>query len=122
MFTEDSPAKDYFLSMLRHLLLIREEGPQLAYHPRLLDSVISDIVMDGKLATAEQRIGHSVQQPIAQLNESDRLQVAENEAADTRAQALRLKLEKEALKEETSQGFDGLVGQSKGKDLILSNN
>ena len=112
---EGSSAKDYFLSMMRHLLLIREEGPQLAYHYRLLDSVVSDIVMDGKLATAEHRIGHSVQRLIAQWNESDRLQVAEAEAAETRALALRLKLEKEALEEEISQGHDGLVGQLKDK-------
>ncbi|KAH0830475.1 hypothetical protein J3R83DRAFT_1923 [Lanmaoa asiatica] len=112
---EGSRAKDYFLSMMRHLLLIREEGPQLAYHYRLLDSVVSDIVMDGKLATAEQRIGHSVQRLIAQLNESDRLQVAETEAAEIRAHALRLKLEKETLEEEISQGLDGLVGELKDK-------
>lgn len=111
--TEGTRAEDYFLSIMRHLLLIREEGPQLAYHYQLLDSVISDIVMDGKLATAEQRIGHSVQQLIAQLNEVDRLQVAESEAAETRAMALRLKLEKEALEEEMSQGLDGLVGRLK---------
>lgn len=112
---EGSRAKDYFLSIMRHLLLIREEGPQLAYHYRLLDSVVADIVMDGKLATAEQRIGHSVQRLIAQLNESDRLQVAEAEAAEIRAHALRLKLEKETLEEEISQGLDGLVGQLKDK-------
>lgn len=112
---EGSRAKDYFLSIMRHLLLIREEGPQLAYYYRLLDSVVSDIVMDGKLATAEQRIGNSVQRLIAQLIESDRLQMAETEAAETRALALRLKLEKEALEEEISQGLDGLVGQLKDK-------
>ncbi|KAG9318370.1 armadillo-type protein [Chiua virens] len=113
--TEGSRAKDYFLSMMRHLLLIREEGPQLAYHYRLLDSVVMDVVMDAKLGTAEQRIGHSVQRLIAQMIESDRLQVAETEAAETRALALRLKLEKEALEEEISQGLDGLVGQLKDK-------
>lgn len=112
---EGSRAKDYFLSMMRHLLLIREEGPQLAYHYRLLDSVVSDVVMDGKLATAEQRIGHSVQRLIAQLNESDRLEAAETEAAEIRAHALRLKIEKETLEEEISQGLDGLVGQLKDK-------
>ncbi|KIJ69530.1 hypothetical protein HYDPIDRAFT_106175 [Hydnomerulius pinastri MD-312] len=114
--TSASPrAQDYFLSMMRHLLLIREEGPQLAYHYQLLDSVVTDIVMDGKLATAEQRLGHSVQRLIAQLNEADRSQAAEDEASEVRAQALRLKLEKEALEEEISQGLDGLVGQLKDK-------
>ena len=112
---EGSRAKDYFLSMMRHLLLIREEGPQLAYHYQLLDSLVSDVVMDGKLATAERRLGHSVQRIIAQLNESDRLEMAEAEMSQARAQALRLKLEKEALEEEISQGLDGLVGQLKDK-------
>jgi cytokinesis protein len=113
--TEGSRAKDYFLSIMRHLLLLREEGPQLAYHYRLLDSLVSDIVMDGKLATAEHRLGHSVQRLIAQMNEVDRSQAAEDEAAEARAQALRLKLEKEVLEEEISQGLDGLVGQLKDK-------
>ncbi|KAI6038969.1 hypothetical protein EDC04DRAFT_3112644 [Pisolithus marmoratus] len=110
-----SRAEDYFLSILRHLLLIREGDSQLVYYYRLLDLLVTDVVMDHKLGSAEQRLGHSVRKLIAQLNEVDRLRMAEDDAVKARSQALHLKLEKETLEEEISQGFDGLVGQLKEK-------
>jgi cytokinesis protein len=113
--TSDSKARDYFLSMMQHLLLIREEGSGLVHYYQLIDSIVSDVVLDKKLAGAEQRIGHSVERIIAQFNEADRFQTVEDEATEARAMALRLKLEKEALEEEIAQGTDGLVGQLKRK-------
>lgn len=113
--TGDSRARDYFLSMMQHLLLIREEGPGLVHYYQLIDSIVSDVVLDKKLAGAEQRIGHSVERIIAQFNEADRFQTVEDEANEARALALKLQLEKEALEEEISQGIDGLVGQLKRK-------
>lgn len=110
---QDSKAKDHFLSMMQHLLLIREEGPPMVHYYQLLDSLVTDVVMDKKLAGAEVRFGHSVERIIAQFNESDRYQGAEEDANLARAEALRLKLEKEALEDEISQGQDGLVGNLK---------
>ncbi len=110
---QESKARDYFLSMMQHLLLIREEGPPMVHYYQLLDSLVTDVVMDKKLAGAEQRFGHSVERIIAQFNEADRYQTVEDEANKARAEALRLKLEKEALEDEISQGHDGLVGQLK---------
>lgn len=112
---EETKAKDYFLSMMQHLLLIREEGPQMVHYYQLIDSIITDVVLDKKLAGAEQRLGHSVDRIIAQFNEADRYQSIENDAAQARAHALRLKLEKESLEEEIAQGQEGLVGQLKEK-------
>jgi cytokinesis protein len=117
--TGDSKAKDYFLSMMQHLLLIREEGPDLVHYYQLFDSIVSDIVLDKKLAGAEQRLGHSVERIIAQFNEVDRLQAIEDEAKEARALALQLKLEKEVLEEELSQGAEGLLGQLKAKVAYL---
>ncbi|KAH7908026.1 armadillo-type protein [Hygrophoropsis aurantiaca] len=113
--TDNSRAKDYFLSILQHLLLIGAEGPEMVKYYQLLDSIVTDVVMDNKLAGAERRIGNSVQQLIGQLNEAERYQLAIDDAAEARAQALRLKLEKEALEEEVGQGYGGLVGQLKEK-------
>jgi cytokinesis protein len=113
--TEDTKARDYFLSMMQHLLLIREEGPAMVHYYQLIDSIITDVVLDKKLSGAEQRLGHSVERIIAQFNEADRYQAAENEAAEARTQLLRLRLEKELLEEEIAQGHDGLVGQLKEK-------
>ncbi|PPQ66836.1 hypothetical protein CVT26_009615, partial [Gymnopilus dilepis] len=111
--TQGTRARSYFLSMMQHLLLIREEGQAMVHYYQLLDSIVTDVVLDKKLAGAEQRMGHSVERIIAQFNEADRYQAAEDEAAEARALAVRLKLEKEALEEEISQGQDGLVGKLK---------
>ncbi|KAJ3511148.1 hypothetical protein NLJ89_g4273 [Agrocybe chaxingu] len=113
--TQGTRASNYFLSMMQHLLLIREEGQPMVHYYQLLDSIVTDVVLDKKLAGAEQRMGHSVERIIAQFNEADRYQLAEDEAAEARALAVRLKLEKEALEEEISQGQDGLVGQLKAR-------
>ena len=111
--TENLKARDYFLSTLQHLLLIREDGPALTHYYQLIDSIVADVVLDKKLAGAEHRLGQSVERIIAQFNETDRLQAVEDEAAEARAYALQLKLEKDALDAEISQGVDGLVGRLK---------
>ena len=111
--TQGTRARDYFLSMMQHLLLIREEGQPMVHYYQLLDSIVTDVVLDKKLAGAEHRMGHSVERIIAQFNEADRYQVAEDEAAEARALAVRLKLEKEALEDEISQGHEGLIGALK---------
>lgn len=111
--TENLKAKDYLLSTLQHLLLIREDGPALTRYYQLIDSLVADVVLDKKLAGAEHRFGQPVEQIIARFNEADRLQTVEDEAAEARAYALQLKLEKDVLDAEISQGVDGLVGKLK---------
>ena len=113
--TADSKAKDHFLSIMQHMLLIREEGPALAHYYQLIDSLVADVVLDKKLVGAEQRLGHSVERIIAQFNEADRHQYLEDELSKANAAALRFRLEKEALEEEVAQGEGGLVGSLKSK-------
>ena len=113
--TQGTKARDYFLSSLQHLLLIREEGPALVHYYQLVNSVVTDIVLNKKLPGSEDRLGVSVQQIIAQLNEADRFHAIEDQATEARALALELQLKNEALREEIAQGADGLVGQLKGK-------
>lgn len=113
--TKDTRAHDYFLSALQHLLLIREEGSALAHYYQIVDSAVSDIVLDRKLGSAESKLGTSVARIIAQLNEAERFQHVEEQATEARSQAMQLKMEKEALEEEISRGSDGLVGELKEK-------
>ncbi|KAF7359511.1 putative RhoA GTPase effector DIA/Diaphanous [Mycena sanguinolenta] len=113
--TQDTKARDYFLSMMQHLLLIREEGLPMVHYYQLIDSLVTDVVLDKKLAGAEQRMGHSVERIIAQFNEADRYQFVEEEANNARAEATRLRLEKEALEDEIAEGQDGLVGRLKSQ-------
>lgn len=117
--TGDSKARDYLLSMLQHLLLIREEGPALAYYFQIIDGAVMDLVMDKQLGGGEQRLGRSVERIIAQFNEADRYQGVEDELAKAHATALRLRLEKEALEEEIAQGGEGLVATLKEKAAKL---
>ncbi len=117
--TADSRAKDHFLSIMQHMLLIREEGPALAHYYQLIDSLVADVVLDKKLVGAEQRLGHSVERIIAQFNEADRQQHLEDELVKSNAAALRFRLEKEALEEEVAQGEGGLVGSLKAKAARL---
>ena len=105
--------------MMRHLLLVQEESPDMVGCYRFMDSLVRDVVMDRKLGTAERRPGHSVQRLIAQLNDAQRYQTAIEEAAEARSQALSLKLEKEALEEEMSQSHDGFVGNLKAQVALL---
>lgn len=113
--TKGTKAHDYFLSMMQHMLLIREDGQPLVHYYQLLDSIVTDVVMDKKLAGAEQRLGYSVDRIIAQFNEADRYIKVEDEANEARALAMRLKLEKEALEEELAQGADGLLSRLKSQ-------
>lgn len=113
--TQDTKARDYFLSMMQHLLLIREDGQPMVHYYQLIDSLITDVVLDKKLAGAEQRMGHSVERIIAQFNEADRYQFVEEEANNARAEANRLRVEKEALEDEVAEGQDGMVGRLKSQ-------
>ncbi|KAF8212513.1 hypothetical protein K438DRAFT_1663494 [Mycena galopus ATCC 62051] len=113
--TQDTKARDYFLSMMQHLLLIREEGLPMVHYYQLIDSLVTDVVLDKKLAGAEQRMGHSVERIIAQFNEADRYQFVEEEANNARAEANRLRAEKEVLEEEVAHGQDGMVGRLKSQ-------
>jgi cytokinesis protein len=117
--TLNTKAYDYLLSILQHLLLIREDGPGQVQYYQLLDSLVTDVVMDHKLSGAEQRLGKSVESIISQFNDADQFRVLEAEAAQMRADFRRLQLEKETLESEMLNGGDGLVGILKGKIASL---
>ena len=117
--TLNTKAHDYLLSILQHLLLIRDDGPGLVQYYQLLDSLVTDVVMDHKLSGAEQRLGKSVESIISQFNDADQFRVLEGEAAQMRADLRRLQLEKETLESEMLNGGDGLIGILKGKIASL---
>lgn len=111
--TKDSKAQDYFLSMLQHLLLVREEGQGLTHYFQLIDSLVADLVMDKKLGGGEQRLGLSVDRIIGQFNEAARNQYAEEELSKAHATILQLRLDKESVEEQLGRADGGLVGELK---------
>lgn len=85
----------------------------MVHYFQLLNSLVTDVVLDKKLANAEQRLGLTVERIIGQFNEADRLQAALEGVAEGRSLASKLQLEKVSLEEEIAQGLDGLVGRLK---------
>lgn len=117
--TANTRAHDYLLSILQHLLLIREDGAGVVQYYQLLDSLVTDVVMDHKLAGAEQRLGKSVESIIAQFNDADQYRILEADSAKMRSDLRRLQLEKDSLEGEVMTGGDGLVGVLRGKVASL---
>jgi cytokinesis protein len=102
--TESTDAKEYFLF---DATSVTHPG---GYGGLLSTYGLTDEGRGHGSETWHRRLGHSVQQLVVQLNDAQRYQAAIEEAVEARSQALSLKLEKEALEEEMSQGLDGLVG------------
>jgi cytokinesis protein len=119
---EGTTAAPYLLSAMQHLLLIKEDTELRTRYFQLIDHLITSVVMDKKQGFSEglsNTVGVSVARLVAQFGEQDRAQKAEDELATVRAQLSRTQLEKEALEEEISRGEQGLVGQLRGKVVVL---
>jgi cytokinesis protein len=115
---EGTPASKYFLSAMQHLLLIREEPEIRSRYYQLIDKLVTTIVLDKKPnfeAGLQGMIGVSVARLVAQFNEQERMQVAEDEAGQARSLVLELQMEKEELEKQINQGANGLVGELKAK-------
>jgi cytokinesis protein len=117
--THPMKARDYLLSILQHLLLIQKDGPNLVQYYQFLDSLVTDVVINHRLAGAGQRLGGSVESFVSQFNGMDQYRILEAEAAKMRADLCRLQLEKEMLEGEVIEGGHGLIGNLKGKVAIL---
>jgi hypothetical protein len=115
-------AETYLLSIFQHLLFIHQDGPELVHLLQILDSVVSDIVMDKKLGGAEKRLGLSVERIVGQLQQVERAKTAEEELVKTRTAALHLKIEKEALEDRIARSGELVASlQSEIAKLRLEN-
>ena len=115
-FQDSTKAEAYFLSILQHLLLIRQ--PERVHLLQVLDSIVSDVVMDKKLKGAEKRLGLTVERMVGQLEQAERAKEVEEELMKTRTAALHLKIEKEALEDRVAHA-DGLVATLQSEVLKL---
>jgi cytokinesis protein len=119
----ESPAQAYFLSSLKHLLLIPNEDviTQTKYY-QVIDGLVTDIILERRASYAHEfgdPAAISFQKLAANFNEQERAEKAEAESSDLRGQLVRLKYEKEKLDEELAKGSDGLVGDLKAKVAML---
>jgi hypothetical protein len=99
--TKDSNTQEYLLSTLQHLLLLPAD-PDYVLRFQLIDSLVSELVMDDKLGCAERRIGLSVDRMIEQFKQLENAKALEDELIRSRSAALHLKAENEDLQERFS--------------------
>ncbi|KAG0049422.1 hypothetical protein BGZ83_005772 [Gryganskiella cystojenkinii] len=118
---ESSRAYDFFLSLLQHMLLIREEGDLRIRYFQLMDAIVTQVVLDRKGITDDfdQKIGISVNQLVSKLVDQDRLNVALEDAKQARQDLDRVTREKHELELQVGQQDDGMVSQLKSNIYSL---
>ncbi|KAK3818629.1 MAG: hypothetical protein J3Q66DRAFT_175596 [Benniella sp.] len=102
---ETSRAYDFFLSLLQHMLLIREEGDMRIRYFQLMDAIVTQIVLDRRGLTDdfEQKFGVSVNQLVNKLVDQDRVNAVQDELKSLRQQVETLTKEKYTLEHEKDE-------------------
>ncbi|KIP07992.1 hypothetical protein PHLGIDRAFT_117647 [Phlebiopsis gigantea 11061_1 CR5-6] len=95
----ESKARDHLLSILQHLLLVRRDDQRIVHHFQVIDTVITDLVMDKKLGGAEKRLGLSVERVVGQLEQIDKAKALEDDLIKSCSTILQLKAENQDLEE-----------------------
>ncbi|KAG0256761.1 hypothetical protein DFQ27_005516 [Actinomortierella ambigua] len=118
---ESSRAYDFFLSLLQHMLLIREEGDLRIRYFQLMDAIVTQVVLDRRGITDdfEKKLGISVHQLVGKLVDQDRLNYALEDAKQTRNELEKVIRQKNELELEVGQKDDGMVAQLKSKVYSL---
>ncbi|KAG0323772.1 hypothetical protein BG004_003617, partial [Podila humilis] len=118
---EDSRAYDFFLSLLQHMLLIREEGDLRIRYFQLMDAIVTQVVLDRRGVTDnfDQKIGISVNQLVSKLVDQDKLNVALEDAKQARNELEKMTRRKNELEHEAGQRDDGMVSQLKSNIYSL---
>lgn len=112
----DSPrARDYFLSALQHLLLVREQADERTRLFQLIDAVLTHIVMDNNSTKRDltSALGSSVREVMARLATDEEARRAIEEAREAYSKAELIASQKDMMEREVAMGADGLVAQLK---------
>jgi len=112
---EGTRAQDFLISMLKHLLLIRQQGDSRVRYFQLIDRLVTNIVLDRKALDSDfaKVIGSSVADIASRFADQERLQQALEDLARLRTEHQQIQQEKEDLEEEASSSQGGVVGQLK---------
>ncbi|KAF9930254.1 hypothetical protein BGZ67_005888 [Mortierella alpina] len=118
---ESSRAYDFFLSLLQHMLLIREQGDLRIRYFQLMDAIVTQVVLDRRGITDnfDQKLGISVNQLVSKLVDQDRLTLAIDDAKQARHELEIVKRQKNELELEVGQKDDGMVSQLKSNIYSL---
>lgn len=123
---DSSKARDYFLSTLQHLLLVREQDDDRTRLFQLIDAVLTHIVMDSNSSKRDMTsaLGSSVREVMARLATDEEARRAIEEAREAYSKAEIIASERDMMEREVSMGADGLVQRLKDEltqqNLVLS--
>lgn len=108
-------AQDFFLSVLRHLLLIKDDDDTRLRYYQIINKLIASVVLDDRLGPDEgdfsSLLGISVSKLASQFEDQDRLEKAKAQVIEMTNTAQQLALDKASLEEELASSGQGLVRQ-----------
>ncbi|KAJ9068079.1 hypothetical protein DSO57_1032270 [Entomophthora muscae] len=118
----DTRAYDYFLSALQHMLLIRYDADLKTRYYQVIDSVITDIVLDQHyFENGYVRQNGSVSTIIAKFEKEEQLEQSLSELKETKEQLHKVIGRKNELELELSMREDDMVTALKSRNYSLEN-
>ncbi|KAJ1658246.1 hypothetical protein IWQ61_002482 [Dispira simplex] len=114
-------SSEAFVSILQHLLLIREDTETKNRYLQLIDQLVSQIVLDGRGVDSDfsTTFGVSVATLAAKFSDEEQLLETLKELSETKEQLEQVRHAKSQLELEVSMKADGLVQALKDKVLTL---
>lgn len=112
----DSPrAREFFLSSLQHLLLVREQDEERTRLFQLIDAVLTHIVMDSNSSNRDltSALGSSLREVMARLATDEEARSAIEEAREAHSETERIASERDVMQKEVAMGANGLVNELK---------
>lgn len=118
----DTRAYDYFLSALQHMLLIRYDADLKTRYYQVIDTVVTDIVLDQHyFENGQQRQNGSVSAIIAKFEKEEQLEKTVSELKETKEQLHKVIGRKNELELELSMREDDMVTALKSRNHSLEN-
>lgn len=122
---KDTRAKDFFMSAMQHLLLIQPDGNDMVHYFKLIDSMISTVVMDKDgTATAgdmSSLMGTSVNNVLERFADQDLMERLQKELKEARYSLTVRENELKSLRQRLDGTAGGLVGQLESQLKELQN-
>ncbi|MBW0464588.1 hypothetical protein O181_004303 [Austropuccinia psidii MF-1] len=112
---DGSRCKEFLISILQHLLLIKEDTESQVRFYQLIDQLVTSVVLDSKAlddggsGDFSSMLGVSVAAVMSRFADQDQLQVTMSDLQESRRMIDRLRRDKDLLEEELSANQDGKV-------------